>query len=79
MILNVLALLFLQKKGLTIISHSKQNTVAAQIQKYYFSANCTHVFSSLHSSSFVYKTKEALIISETFQYTSQIPSKKFMR
>ena len=74
MILDV-PLLSLQKKGLTIISHSTQNTITAQIQKYKFSTNCTHFFSSLHFLSFVYKIKEALIIPETVQPTLQIPSK----
>ena len=59
-------LLFLQKKGLTIIPHYK------------FSANYTHIFPSLHFLSLLFlstKIKEALIIPGTVQSTSQIPSK----
>ena len=53
----------------TKYNHSSNSTIL-------ISANCTHISSPPHLSSFVYKIKDALIISETLHYTSQIPPKR---
>ena len=65
---DVVSLLFLQKKGLAISSHSTQNTITTQIHKINninFQSNCTHITSWPHPPFIVYKIKDVLIIPET--------------
>ena len=79
MILGVVSLLLLQKKGLTISSHSTQNTITTQIHKINninFQSNCTHIASLFHPSFFVYKIKDVLIISEMLHFTNAISKTK---
>ena len=61
--------LFLQKKGLTINSHSTQNTITTPIHKINnvnFHANCTHIASCPpHPLFVVYKIKDVLITPKT--------------
>ena len=67
MFLGMVSLL-LQKKGLTISSHSTQNAITAQIHKINninFQSNCTYVALWLHPFFIVYKIKDILIILET--------------
>ena len=64
----VVPLLFLQKKGLTISSHSTQNAITTQIHKINninFQSNCTHILSWPHPLFIVYKIKDMLLIPET--------------